>query len=81
MESVNSGIKQQVADIFLKEAPRSEDFHLVLDMMKEFKVLEKTLEVATEYRDRAIMALLETPDGPCRESLRSLADYVVERSS
>ncbi|MGD8353012.1 MAG: polyprenyl synthetase family protein [Pseudomonadota bacterium] len=81
MESINGDTRQQVADIFLKEAPRSEDFHLVLDMMREHGILEKTLDVAVEYRDRAIKALLKTPEGPCRDSLRSLADYVVERSS
>ena len=49
--------------------------------MKEHGVLEKTLEVAIDYRDRAVKALLETPEGPCRDSLYSLANYVVERSS
>lgn len=81
MESVDGDLKRQVADIFLKEAPESGDFQLVLDMMKEHKVLEKTLDIAREYRDQAIKALLQTPDGPCRNSLNILANYVVERSA
>lgn len=81
MESVNSDFKRQVADIFLNETPRSDDFHLVLDMMKEYEVFEKTMEVAREYRDLATKALLKMPEGPCRDSLQALANYVVERSS
>jgi len=81
MESVDSGLKKQVADIFLRESPRSDDFHLVLKMMKEYQVLEKTRKVAMDYRDQAIEALLQMPEGPSRDSLQALAAYVVERSS
>jgi len=81
MENLNGEQKRQVADIFLKESPQSSDFKRVLDMMKEYRVLEKTLEVARDYRDRAVKALLKTPEGPCRDSLNMLANYVVERES
>ena len=81
MENVESDVRKKVADVFLKESPHSDDFQLILDLMKEHSVLEKTMEVAVQYRDRAVEALLETPDGPCRESLGLLADYVVERSA
>ena len=79
MESVDGELKKQVADIFLKDAPQSGDFQKMLDMMKDHDVLEKTLDVAREYRDAAVKALLRTPEGPCRDSLKTLADYVVER--
>ena len=81
MENISGDIKQQVADIFLKESSQGDDFELVLDLMKKHQVLEKTLEVAVKYRDRAVKALMETPAGPCRDSLHNLANYVVERSS
>jgi len=81
MENISGDLKRQVANVFLKESPQSNDFRQVLDLMNEHGVLEKTLEVAIDYRDRAIRALLETPEGPCRDSLHSLANYVVERSS
>jgi len=81
MENIRGDHKRQVADIFLKDSPQSEDFQLVFDLMKKHGVLEKTLEVAIDYRDRAVTALMETPAGPCRDSLQALANYVVERSS
>jgi octaprenyl-diphosphate synthase len=81
MENISGDLKRQVVTIFLKESPQSDDFKQILDLMNEHGVLEKTLEVAIDYRDRAIRALLETPEGPCRDSLHSLANYVVERSS
>ncbi len=81
MENVSQKHKRQVADIFLKDTPDSDDFQLVLHLMKEHSVLEKTLEVAMDFRDRAIKELMDIPDNPCRGSLHALADYVVERSS
>lgn len=81
MENLDQVLKKQVADIFLKDSPQSDDFHLVLDLMNDHGVFEKTLEVAIDYRDRAVKALMEIPDHPCRKSLHSLADYVVERTS
>jgi len=81
MESVSSDLRRQVADIFLRESPKSEDFKLVFDLMTEHGVFEKTLAVAVEYRDLAVKALLETPGGPCRDSLNMLANYVVDRDS
>jgi len=81
MENISGDLKRHLVDIFLKESPQSDDFELVLDLMNEHGVLEKTREVAIEYRDRAVKVLLETPKGPCRDSLYSLANYVVERSS
>jgi octaprenyl-diphosphate synthase len=81
IENLSDDLKLQVADIFLKESPHERDFQIVLDLMKRHSVLEKTLEVAVQYRDKAVKALLETPEGPCRDSLYKLADYVVERSS
>ncbi len=81
MESLDPGTKKRVAEIFLRDAPRGEDFQAVLDLMKEHHILEKTMEVATQYRDKALQALRETPHGPCRDSLHVLADYVVERRS
>jgi len=81
MENLSGDHKLQVADIFLKEAPQAGDFQVVLDLMKEHSVLEKTLEVAVHFRDKAVKALLETPEGPCRDSLYELAKYVVERSA
>ena len=81
MENITGDVRHQVADVFLKESPQEDDFKLVLELMKKHQVLEKTLEVAMEYRDKAVKALMETPAGPCRDSLHNLANYVVERSS
>ena len=81
MENINGDTRHQVADIFLKESPQQDDFELVLELMKKHLVLEKTLEVAVQYRDQAVKALMKIPADPCRDSLLDLANYVVERSS
>lgn len=81
MECLEPELKRRVAEIFLKETPQGDDFDLVLALMKEHGVLEKTFGVAEGYRDLALRALMEIPGSPCRESLRSLAHYVVERTS
>lgn len=81
MESLSKDRKRQVADIFLKDSPQSDDFQLVLDLMREYGVLEKSLDVAVEFKDRAISALMEIPAGACRDSLHTMANYVVERTS
>ena len=81
MENINGDARQQVVQMFLKDSPQVEDFQFVLGLMREHGVLEKTMEVAVQYRDRALKALQATPAGPCRDSLKALADYVVDRSS
>jgi len=81
MENITGEVKRQVAETFLKDSPQSDDFKKILDLMQEYGVLEQTLEVAAQYRDRAVSALLKTPEGTCRDSLLALANYVVERSS
>lgn len=81
METLSGELKRQVAEVFLKESPQGDDFQMVLDLMNDHGVLEKTMDVAIEYRDRAVRALMETPDSPCRNSLKMLAEYVVERNA
>ena len=80
MESFGPEKRAEVTAMFLKESPVAEDFEAVLELMVENGTLEKTIAIAAEYRDLALEDLAATPAGPCRDSLRVLAEYVLERS-
>jgi len=80
MERLGPREKSRILEIFKADSPSQEDFQAILEMMEENDALEGTMEVAGSYRDAAIEALQTIPAGPCRESLESLADYVLERN-
>jgi octaprenyl-diphosphate synthase len=81
MEFLNADEKHLVSDIFLKDSPEKEDFGTIMDLMNDHDALGKTMDVAAHYRDAALQALAGIPPDPCRKSLESLAEYVLERSS
>ncbi len=79
MEGLGKEDRRLVSDIFLKDSPEDGDFDTILSLMKEHDALAKTMEVAAHYRDTALLALAQVQTGPCRKSLESLAQYVLER--
>jgi octaprenyl-diphosphate synthase len=79
MEELGKGDHRLVSDIFLKDSPEDGDFEAILHLMEKHGALPKAMEVATHYRDTALEALGKVHTGPCRESLESLAQYVLER--
>lgn len=80
MEALKPDKRADVTAMFMKDAPDAEDFETILELMVEHGTLDKTIRVATTYRDLALEALDLTPAGPCRDSLKALAQYVVERT-
>jgi octaprenyl-diphosphate synthase len=81
MEFLNADEKHLVSDIFLKDSPEEKDFSTIMDLIKGHDALGKAMEIASYFRDAALKALAGIPSNPCRQSLESLAEYVLERSS
>ncbi|HJP13004.1 MAG: polyprenyl synthetase family protein [Nitrospinota bacterium] len=57
----------------------SEDFEIVLELMEKYKTIPYTLDRARSYVEAAKSALSALPDSTHVDSLRAIADYVVER--
>jgi octaprenyl-diphosphate synthase len=81
MDLLGKGERRLVSEIFLKESPENEDFKMIMGLMKDHQALEKTMEVAQQFSDAALRALASVPEDSSRESLESLARYVLERTS
>jgi len=79
MECLEGDKRREVADIFLKDSPESEDFQLVLSLMRECGTLEKAQDFAQDFADKARENLAQLPHGKIRDSLESLASYVTRR--
>jgi len=79
MERLDGRERRQILDIFIKDSPEDGDFQAILDLMEKHGALPGTMEVAGRFRDAALKTLDRVPTGPCRKSLESLADYVLER--
>ncbi len=56
-----------------------EDFDVVIDMMEKYKAIPYTLDRARSYVEAAKSALSILPDSTHVDSLRAIADYIVER--
>ena len=50
-------------------------------MVRDSDILERSYQVAHEFRDRAVRALDVLPDGADRAALADIADYVLGRRS
>jgi octaprenyl-diphosphate synthase len=81
MEELDTGDRQNVSEIFLKDSPEHGDFETVRDLMEKHGALTKAMEIAAQYRDKALESLAGVETGRCRSSLESLAAYVLERCS
>jgi octaprenyl-diphosphate synthase len=71
--------REKVAEIVEKEVLSSDDFAYVIDLIERCEGIEYTRTRARELVSRAKGLLEVFPDGPEREALFSLADYVVSR--
>ncbi len=79
LETLGSGSRRKVADIFLKETPDPDDFEKVREMMNQEGVFDKIREIAKQYSDTASAALAISPESDSRTSLEAMAQYVVYR--
>jgi octaprenyl-diphosphate synthase len=80
MDLLDKEERRVVSEIFQKDSPEKEDFKFIMGLMKDHDALEKTMEVAQRFSDAALRALAFVPAENNRESLESLARYVLERS-
>lgn len=62
------------------EDTAAKKFEILLAMIREQGTLDYSLERAREYCDKARLELLIFPEGPGRQSLERLLDYVIDRS-
>jgi octaprenyl-diphosphate synthase len=79
MKCLESEKRREVADVFLKDSPESEDFQLVLSLMRQCGALEKAQDFARDYANRAKGNLEHLPPGEIRTSLEGIAAYVTRR--
>lgn len=71
--------RERVADIVAQEELSSDDFAYVIDLIERNRGIEYTRERARELVVQSKRRLDVFPDGPEKEALFSLADYVVDR--
>jgi octaprenyl-diphosphate synthase len=81
MEHLNPEEQQLVSNIFLENTPDVEDFKQVMGLMKEHGAFREPMMIASQFRDTALGSLSDVVTGACRESLESIAEYVLERCS
>jgi heptaprenyl diphosphate synthase len=70
-------LRELVAGPVTGEAEHAE----ALDLLRSSAALERATGVLREYADRAQARLSGVPDGPVRDALSALCDYVVTRTS
>jgi len=58
---------------------RQKNLKLAIELVRNSGVIEECYQVASDYSTRACQNLKLLPDGPSRQALVALADYVVER--
>lgn len=59
---------------------KPEDLQKALDIIKRHDGFTKAHTMADEYKQKALEALAQTPDGPFKTHLQNLAEYVISRS-
>jgi octaprenyl-diphosphate synthase len=79
MEKLGREDRAMVADMFLQDEPRDDDFHSVLELMKVNGILEETRTVAEDFAARAADDLSSVNDGAAKGSLVNITRYVVSR--
>jgi heptaprenyl diphosphate synthase len=70
-------LRQLVAGPIPDDAEHAE----ALELLRSSAALQRATEVLREYADRAQTRLSGVPEGPVREALSALCDYVVTRTS
>jgi octaprenyl-diphosphate synthase len=67
----------------LTELLREEEFdaEAAVRIVRDSGALERTMDRAAEYRDRALEALTAVPEGPARQRLHDIAVFAVARTS
>lgn len=79
MKNLESEKRREMADVFLKDSPESEDFQMVLSLMRKCGTLEMAQNIAQDYADSAKQNLQHIPQGAIRDSLENLTSYVTRR--
>ncbi len=62
-----------------KNPSLKEEIMRAVDMVKNSSIVDDCYKIASQYRDKASTMLHELPKTTSRESLRNLADFVVQR--
>jgi geranylgeranyl pyrophosphate synthase len=61
--------------------PSDDALAAAVEAVRSSGCLEESFEMARDFTRRAVDALSVLPDGPDRQTLASLADYILERRS
>lgn len=80
MDKLQGQDRNLVAEVFMKDEPQQDDFFTVLSLMEEHGILEETRSEAKAFARKAADSLNAVPDGPKKESLLGITQYVVQRN-
>ncbi|MCX8034482.1 MAG: polyprenyl synthetase family protein [Thermodesulfovibrio sp.] len=72
--------KKEIVDIITTESFSEENLSKILNYLKIYNCIESSTEIAKNYIKKAKNALMIFPDSPYRETLFSIADYILQRN-
>lgn len=78
LQTADGSRKKEIAAVF-KSPAGPEKFKSLLQLIREAKTLEYSLEKAREFSDKAKHELAGFPESPAKQSLLKLLDFVLER--
>ena len=64
--------------LFAKQG-NPDDLRLALDMIVNSNVIGECYDIARDFCSKATQSLKDVPQGPCRQALEELTEYVVQR--
>ena len=67
--------------VIIEKSQDPADLTKALEIMRKHNTIEKSLNLAREYGEKARLALAEAPDHPYRALLDNLVAYTIERES
>jgi heptaprenyl diphosphate synthase len=73
--------EQRLRELVSGPIPDDAEHAEALELLRSSAALQRATEVLREYADRAQARLSGVPDGPVRDALSALCDYVVTRTS
>ena len=80
IQEASSSERSKINDVLVsKEVYNEDDLSFVRDIVGRYKGVQKTNNMAGNYINNAKDAISLLPDTPYKNSLDSLADYIVDR--
>ena len=79
LEKANQSERDLISEILLEGEISSKKKSEIISLVKRYRTLEQTREIANEYVSRAVQALSMFPDSPARSSLIALPNYILNR--